>query len=257
VARFNTAFGHFLALSIALHMAALIIVNLLPKAQVAPPDPIAVSLLPPRERPTIPAVPAPKAAPAPHASKASKAPPPVARKEPAVVKELRETPVPPRDRSEAIARQREEPLRREPKVDNAVVVERPLPSLKELLPPVNYASSGERNSAISLNTKDPLYVSYFTKIKQNIEQHWEYPEVALRYGLQGRLSLEFTIGGGGQLEQLRMIRSSGSQVLDEEALRAIKAAAPFPPIPSWIKTVPLFISASMEYHDNRVYQFAR
>ena len=76
--------------------------------------------------------------------------------------------------------------------------------------------------------------------------------MALRYGLQGRLSLEFTIGGSGQLEQLRMTRSSGSQVLDEEAPRAIKAAAPFPPIPSWIKPILLSISASMEYHDNRL-----
>jgi protein TonB len=69
--------------------------------------------------------------------------------------------------------------------------------------------------------------------------------------------LEFTIGVGCQLEQLRMLRSSGSQLLDEEALRAIKAAAPFPPIPSWIKSVPLLITASMEYHDNRLHQFAR
>ncbi len=66
------------------------------------------------------------------------------------------------------------------------------------------------------------------------------------------LSLEFTIGGDGQLEQLRLMRSSGSQLLDEEAIRAIKAAAPFPPIPSWIRPNPLPISASMEYHDNRL-----
>lgn len=156
-------------------------------------------------------------------------------------------------------RPREEPAQREPIHENAVIAERPLPTLKELLPSVNYSSSNRRGSGpVSLNTKDPVYVSYFTKIKQNIEQQWEYPEVALRYGLQGRLSLEFTIGGSGQLEQLRMIRSSGSQVLDDEALRAIKAAAPFPPIPSWIKPNPLSISASMEYHDNRVnYQSAR
>ncbi len=134
-----------------------------------------------------------------------------------------------------------------------MVAERPLPTLKELLPSATYSSANSRNSdPVSLNTRDPIYVSYFTKIKQNIEQQWEYPEVALRYGLQGRVSLEFIIGGSGQLEQLRMIRSSGSQVLDEEALRAIKAAAPFPPIPSWIKPIPLSISASMEYHDNRL-----
>ncbi len=101
-------------------------------------------------------------------------------------------------------------------------------------------------------------MTYFTKIKQLIESNWEYPELALRYGLQGRLFLEFTIGGNGQLERLRVIRSSGSQLLDDEAIRAIKAAAPFPAIPPWIKPNPLSISAAMEYHDNRVnYQFAR
>jgi protein TonB len=111
---------------------------------------------------------------------------------------------------------------------------------------------------VSLNSRDPLYVTYFTKIKQLIESHWEYPELALRYGLQGKLSLEFTIGANGQLERLRLVRSSGSQLLDDEAVRAIQAAAPFPPIPSWIKPNPLSISAAMEYHDNRVnYQIGR
>ncbi len=80
--------------------------------------------------------------------------------------------------------------------------------------------------------------------------------MALRYGLQGKLALEFTISGSGQLERIRLIRSSGSQLLDDEAMRAVKAAAPFPPIPPWIKPNPLSISASMEYHDNRVnYRF--
>ena len=111
---------------------------------------------------------------------------------------------------------------------------------------------------MSLNTRDPVYVTYFSKIKQLIESQWEYPELALRYGLQGRLALEFSIGGNGWLDQLRLIRSSGSQLLDDEALRAIKAAAPFPPIPPWIKPNPLSISASMEYHDNRLnYRFTR
>src|SRR4029453_2028014 len=134
-----------------------------------------------------------------------------------------------------------------------------LPSLKDLLPPPSWSSSSARSAApVSLNTRDPIYVTYFNKIKQSIESHWEYPEMALRYGLQGKLSLEFTIGGKGQLEQLRLIRTSGSQLLDQEAMRAIKAAAPFPPIPPWIKPNPLSLSASMEYDDNRLnYPFGR
>jgi TonB family protein len=99
---------------------------------------------------------------------------------------------------------------------------------------------------ISLNTKDPTYVSYFNDLIKTIEQNWEYPELALRYGLQGKLSLRFTIATGGQIEQLRVSRSTGSSVLDLEAVRAIKTAAPFPPIPPWIKP-PLPILADMEY----------
>ncbi|MGH7855294.1 MAG: energy transducer TonB [Candidatus Binatia bacterium] len=142
--------------------------------------------------------------------------------------------------------------------EQSVIAERPLPTIKELLPPANWSSRSRNSSPVSLNTRDPVYVTYFTKIKQLIESHWEYPELALRYGLQGRLSLEFTIGSHGQLERLRLIRSSGSQLLDDEAIRAVTAAAPFPPIPPWIKPNPLSISAAMEYHDNRVnYQSAR
>ena len=147
----------------------------------------------------------------------------------------------------------------EPIREKTVVAERDLPTVKDLLPPLTWSSSNSRVSApVSLNTKDPIFVSYFNKIKQSIESEWEYPELALRYGLQGKLSLQFTIANDGQLAQLRLTRSSGSQLLDEEAIRAIKAAAPFPPIPPWIKPNPLPISASMEYHDNRLnYGFSR
>jgi protein TonB len=151
------------------------------------------------------------------------------------------------------------PVPREPIQENTVVTERQLPGLKDLLPSPTWSSASSRDSGpVSLNTRDPIYVSYFNKIKHSIELQWEYPEVALRYGLQGRLSLEFAIASNGQLERLRILRSSGSQVLDDEALRAIKAASPFPPIPPWIKSNLLSISASMEYHDNRLnYQFTR
>lgn len=138
-------------------------------------------------------------------------------------------------------------------IEKGVASERRLPTVKELLPPITYSGSGGRgNAPVSLNTKDPAYVSYFNRIKQAIEVNWEYPELAKRYGLQGKLAVEFTVGSDGQLEQLRIVRSSGSQLLDDEAIRAIRAAAPFPRIPSWIKGSPLPISASMEYSDSRV-----
>ena len=143
-----------------------------------------------------------------------------------------------------------------PDREKYTIVQRPLPTLKELLPPVTGFSAGVRASdkegPVRLDTQDPKYVSYTTSIKRAIELVWEYPEPALHQGLQGKLVLEFTISGNGQLEGTRMIRSSGFSVLDQEAIRAVKAASPFHPIPPWIGKTRLDVVASFEYHDNRL-----
>ena len=140
--------------------------------------------------------------------------------------------------------------------ERPTIVQRPLPTLKELLPPVTWApeaeKTGRKEEAVQLNTREPKYISYFTSIKRAIELVWEYPEPALRNGLQGKLVLGFTIVGNGQLESTRLIRSSGSSVLDREAIRAVKAAAPFHPIPPWVTKNRLEIIASFEYLDNRL-----
>jgi protein TonB len=147
-----------------------------------------------------------------------------------------------------------EPPRPPEKQENLSITERSLPTMRELLPPANWSPRAHNSgdAAIALNTRDPQYITYFTSIKRNIEFVWEYPEPALRYGLQGKLLLQFTILASGELESAQIIRSSGSNLLDHEALRAMKAAAPFRPIPPWIDKKKLTITASFEYLDNRL-----
>ena len=254
----NTSIWRFLALSLAMHALGLLVLYPLRPALAPRQDPISVSLLSTPDK----AEPAPKPSPRVPASRSSRVPSIIAKKDSRISAEKTS---PARDKTARNVSRAEDPIPvspptpRETIPEQSVVAERQLPTLKELLPEPTWSSSSARSDApVSLNTRDPVYVTYFSKIKQLIESQWEYPELALRYGLQGRLALEFTIGGNGRLDQLRLIRSSGSQLLDEEALRAIKAAAPFPPIPSWIKPNPLSISASMEYHDNRLnYRFTR
>lgn len=276
----NITLARFFALSLGFHAAVFAYLTLAHKVAIGPraeAPPIAVSLLPPSEKVST-------ATAAPAATKVAKTPAIVAKKDSKIASRQESAPrlEKPREPGErapattaektagAIApapypeRNREDPFaglpvptapanQREIPVAKSDVGERRLPTVKELLPPITYSSGGGRGSApVSLNTKDPAYISYFNRIKLAIEQNWEYPELALRYGLQGRLSLEFAVNANGQLEQLRITRSSGSQLLDDEALRAIRAAAPFPPIPSWIKGGPVMISASMEYNDNRL-----
>lgn len=233
-----------------------------------PPEPIAVSLLPPpppAERESQ-AAPAPRKAP--RRFRPSKAPVKIAKKNSPLPRERaagvpkektairREVPAP----KESI-RKENPPPPPEKIPDKAIVAERPLPTLKELLPPVGWSAQtrvGDANGPIRLDTKDPQYVTYFQSIKRAIEVVWQYPELALRYGLQGRLLLEFSILGNGDIESAKIIRSSGSNLLDEEALRAVKAAAPFGPIPPWVGKNRIDIVASFEYLDNRLnYRFMR
>lgn len=255
----NTALFRFFVASVTLHTLAFTLFYLAERVRISPQESIPVTLLPPQENKRSDATRIPRAS---TPSRPTKAPTIVAKKDSPSIREKTNSG---KERIEKSDYARQEPKRvvepppaREPVQENTVVAERELPSLKDLLPPPSWSSSSARSAApVSLNTRDPIYVTYFNKIKQSIESHWEYPEMALRYGLQGKLSLEFTIGGNGQLEQLRLIRTSGSQLLDQEAMRAIKAASPFPPIPPWIKPNPLSISASMEYHDNRLnYRFS-
>lgn len=136
------------------------------------------------------------------------------------------------------------------------IVRSTLPNLEELLPPMDWSDTKKESEvevgAIHLDSKDPSYISYFSSIKRAIELIWEYPRLALNQGIQGKLMVEFTILGNGNIMEARLIRSSGSSVLDEEALRAVQAATPFHPIPQWIKRRPLTIIASFEYFDNRL-----
>jgi len=48
----------------------------------------------------------------------------------------------------------------------------------------------------------------------------------------------------GRLEEVEVVRSSGSQVLDEASLETVRNAAPFPPMPGWLQ-VPIAYTLRM------------
>jgi protein TonB len=82
-----------------------------------------------------------------------------------------------------------------------------------------------------LNAPEVLYISYFASIKRKIELVWQYPYEAAVAGIQGELVLDFVIARSGTVNSIDLVRSSGSKILDDEAIRSIRKAAPFDPIP--------------------------
>jgi protein TonB len=117
--------------------------------------------------------------------------------------------------------------------------------------PKEFEGSGDVNKkedTVDLNTVEFRYFSYFAKLKEKIEQVWNYPEASRLNGEQGSLFLVFTIRRDGSLEDIKLINPSGYARLDDEAIRAIRIASPFSPFPkSWGGLERLNIRAEFRY----------
>ena len=117
-----------------------------------------------------------------------------------------------------------------------------LPERDDTVPPYF-----EKEATVSLDSQELKYVSYLSKIKKKIEPLWEYPEQAQAIGLQGKLALYFSIVRDGRLDRLELLSSSGHSLLDEQALKAIRGAAPYFPLPDRLHISRLNIQATFEY----------
>ena len=62
-----------------------------------------------------------------------------------------------------------------------------------------------------------------------VYQYLKYPKEAVANGVQGRVVVEFIIGKDGVVSNVEIARSSGSQALDDEALRVVKASPKWKP----------------------------
>lgn len=108
---------------------------------------------------------------------------------------------------------------------------------------VEEGGGGARLTA--LNAPEIQYISYFAGIKRKIELVWGYPAGA--NGIEGDVVVDFVIGRNGKLESATLVRGSGHRALDEEALSAVRKAAPYAPIPSEYKIANLQIRAHFIY----------
>lgn len=60
------------------------------------------------------------------------------------------------------------------------------------------------------------------QFRRYLQKKIEYPEEAKKQQIEGRAFVQFVVNPQGQVEQVKVVRSSGHQVLDNEAIRVIK-----------------------------------
>lgn len=78
---------------------------------------------------------------------------------------------------------------------------------------------------------DRALPNWTSQLVARLERYKRYPAEAQSRGDRGVVRLAFSVDRGGGVHHVRIIRSSGSQLLDRETLAMVQRAAPLPPPP--------------------------
>ncbi len=86
---------------------------------------------------------------------------------------------------------------------------------------------------VSASTREYAYANYLRAWVDRAERvgNLNYPDEARRKRLAGQLVISVAVRRDGSVEQTRIIQSSGIPLLDSTALRIVRMAEPFPPLP--------------------------
>lgn len=71
-------------------------------------------------------------------------------------------------------------------------------------------------------------ITYLEMVRLKIERHKKYPDAARARHIEGRVTIRFVITPEGDARVVEVANTSGHKALDTAALKAVKAAAPFP-----------------------------
>jgi protein TonB len=99
------------------------------------------------------------------------------------------------------------------------------------------AGSGKGESAEQLRSR--YRAEHFAYIKKIIEENLSYPPRAQRMGMSGRVVVAFEVLNSGRVQNIRIAKSTGYEMLDENVVETIRKVEPFPKPPVPVKlTIP-------------------
>ncbi len=85
-----------------------------------------------------------------------------------------------------------------------------------------------------------LSAEIFEIIRDFIEKAKTYPVIARKRGIEGTVYISFKINPQGKPQELKILKSSGSSILDTATKDIVKRAAPFPYIDSPVEVPVVF-----------------
>jgi pilus assembly protein CpaC len=96
--------------------------------------------------------------------------------------------------------------------------------------------------------RKPAVTTYTRQIMKRIQDNFVYPAEAQEKELRGTVKLSLYLFSTGELREVKITQSSGSRILDENAIRMIRQIAPFPSFPPGIEEKELRINIPISYN---------
>jgi TonB family protein len=72
-------------------------------------------------------------------------------------------------------------------------------------------------------------------IQAAIERAKSYPRLARERGIQGVVHVRFRVREGGTVDDVQVVRSSGSAILDSASVKTVYRASPMPHVKGWVE----------------------
>ncbi len=97
----------------------------------------------------------------------------------------------------------------------------------------DYYQKLPRRKFIGARTQEYRFAQYIEDWRVKVERigNLNYPDQARREQVYGKLQLSVSIRADGSVENIEVSRSSGHRILDAAAMRIVKLAGPFSPLP--------------------------
>lgn len=105
--------------------------------------------------------------------------------------------------------------------------------------------SAQQQSRESSPTPDRNRI--LAEINSTFKDHFYYPPQALRFGIEGQVLLGFEVYGDGSIHNIKVLRSSGSSILDNAAVDAITQMGSLPQLQAQLFGNTLTIELPVRY----------
>jgi protein TonB len=107
-----------------------------------------------------------------------------------------------------------------------------------------------RRKFVSASTQEYEFATYMRAWVARVERigNLNYPDEARRRNLQGQLVMTVAIRRDGSVADITVVQPSGYAILDEAAIRTVRLAEPFGPLPKTSENIDeLYITRTWQF----------